>query len=514
MNSIYSKIGAGLFGVLILASCQDKDLPGSADMLVDAPDISQITGQLTGENKYDYTLTWPENASGAITQVAVYKNGTQQQALTDCPDNTFTLQNLETNQLYEFLYKNSLDGNLSKGVMNSYTRLGATSVQNVKGTQIDISDDEHQLKITWSPSADATSYVVTMTSSDGKNISIETQDTTYLITDAQMKQSWDITVIAQNADGKALPSTGSARVGGKIPAFLSEYATPEELIANGDDDEASAWLWFHETYPKGDYLYFGNITKYDDVQDYRMLFWLRDKETGNTDDVWTFSDAATDAAPVIAQYVKNGGNLLLWSHAVPYIGTIGRVKTSDLKSADPSIGCGAGGWNGDTWKMGVCLNTGSFYKDLSTHAIYAGLTTEKLSDACPVGIAMKGPGWTEDHNCLFFNLPAKWTEKENTTQECYTICTEEYGIYPLGTWDSQTSWVSQLNVWEAKGAEKAPTGYQKGCGSILCIGNGGCEFSMKNADGTPDKSAHPSVNSYQDNILKLAKNAIDYLMSI
>ena len=84
--------------------------------------------------------------------------------------------------------------------------------------------------------------------------------------------------------------------------------------------------------------------------------------------------------------------------------------------------------------------------------------------------------------------------------------TEEYGIYPLGTWDSQASWVSQLNVWEAKGAPKAPEGYQKGCGTVLCIGNGGCEFSMKNEDGTPDKSAAPKNNSCQENILKLAKN--------
>lgn len=34
---------------------------------------------------------------------------------------------------------------------------------------------------------------------------------------------------------------------------------------------------------------------------------------------------------------------------------------------------------------------------------------------------------------------------------------------------------------------------------------------MKNADGTPDVSAYPSNNIYQDNVLKLAKNSIEYL---
>ena len=100
----------------------------------------------------------------------------------------------------------------------------------------------------------------------------------------------------------------------------------------------------------------------------------------------------------------------------------------------------------DTWKMGVCLNTGAFSKDLSTHPIYAGIKTEKLNDQCFAAIAFKGPGWTEDHNCLFFDIPAKLTGLDNTTQECYDVVTNDYGIYPLGTWDSQCSWVSQLNV--------------------------------------------------------------------
>lgn len=63
----------------------------------------------------------------------------------------------------------------------------------------------------------------------------------------------------------------------------------------------------------------------------------------------------------------------------------------------------------------------------------------------------------------------------------------------------------RLNVWEA---QQGNTDFK---GTVLCIGNGGCEFSMKNADGTPDVSAYPSNNIYQDNVLKLAKNSIEYL---
>ena len=118
---------------------------------------------------------------------------------------------------------------------------------------------------------------------------------------------------------------------------------------------------------------------------------------------------------------------------------------------------------------------------------------------------MKGPGWTEDHNCLFFNIPAVLTGQGNQEMACYSILTDTYGIYPLATWDSQIDWVSQLNIWEAR---QGNTDFK---GTVLCIGNGGCEFSMKNDNGTPNISAYPKNNVYQDNVLKLAKNSLEYL---
>jgi hypothetical protein len=514
MKTIFNKIGAALMGLMLMTACQDHDLPGSGEMQLAAPDVSAINGTASGDNNYDYTLTWPAPAGGAVMQVAVFKNGSQIQGLTPCPANSFTLRNLETNQLYEFLFKYVNSDATSRGVMTSYTRGGASTPAELKMTQVDLSDDEHNLIVTWSAVQDATSYILTLVSGDGRTVTETVSGTSYTLKGVQMKERWKATLIAQNAEGKALPIEANTKIGGKIPAFLSEYATPEELIANGDDDVASAWLWFHENYPKGDYIYFGNISTVADVEDYRMLFYIRDLETGNVDDIWNFADVARNAAPIIEQYVKNGGNLLLWQHAVPYIGTINRLSTSLLRGVSNAMGCAPGGWNPDTWKMGVCLNTGSFTKDFSSHPIYAGIETEKLNDQCFKAIAFKGPGWTEDHNCLFFDIPTKLTDLSNTTEECYDACTAEYGIYPLGTWDSQSAWVSQLNVWEAKGAPKAPAGFQEGCGTVLCIGNGGCEFSMKNEDGTKDVSASPKNNPCQGNVLKLAKNSVEYLMSI
>ena len=242
MKTIYQLICAVCI-ICGFTACQDRDLPGSGEMQLLTPDASSITGTLTGENNYDYTLTWTPNNQNATMQVAVYKNGTQQQALTPCTGNSFTLKNLETKQSYEFLFKYANADALSNGVMTSYTRPGASAPSELAFEQIDIDEDNHDLQVTWKASDDATSYILKMENGDGSRVIEETvSGTSYLLEDVVLKESWDATLIAQNSEGKALPIYGSTKIGGKIPAFLSEYATPEELIANGDDDEASAWL--------------------------------------------------------------------------------------------------------------------------------------------------------------------------------------------------------------------------------------------------------------------------------
>ena len=183
MKSIYNKIGAGLLGMLLLSACQDRDLPGSGEMILSSPEVSQINGTPSGENNYDYTLTWPASNNGATMEVAVFKNGTQMQALTPCPSGSFTLKNLETNQLYEFLFKYATSEALSNGVMTSYTRPGASAPSDLKFEQIDINDDQHDLQITWKASPDATSYVLQLVNGDGsKKINTTVNGTSYTMT--------------------------------------------------------------------------------------------------------------------------------------------------------------------------------------------------------------------------------------------------------------------------------------------------------------------------------------------
>ena len=488
---------------LILTACQDKDIDREA-MILSAPEASQLTGALNGD---DYTWTWPSPPSGGQgglqMQVSIYRNGTLSASET-VSGNSYTQKNVPTNVPFEYVFKLTDGTNFSTGVIKSYLREGATTISGVQMSQVDKAGGYDAL-VVWNRAADATS--IKFVATNGKQTINETlagTATSYTINDVQTGDTWEVILTAVNDKGTALSTRSSLRIGKTAIGFLSVYATPDELVANGDDDEASAWLWLHETYPTAQFVPFSTITAANVIEPFRVLFWLRDLEGVGEGEVWDMPADVQTATPVIKEWYKQGGSLLLWSHATVYAGHLGRINLDDMKNNDRAIGTSFGGINNDVWKMAVALNPGSrFSKDHSTHPIYKGLEVES-TDRTKL-IAFKGPGWTEDHNCLFFNLPSLMTGIGNQEEACYTQLTQTYGIYPLGTWDSQIDWVSQMNVWEA---QQGNTEFK---GTLLCIGNGGCEFSMKNADGTPDKSAHPKNNIYQDNVLTLAKNSLEYL---
>ena len=480
-----------------MTACQDKDIEKSAPVLAPVS-AESITGSLQGD---DYVWTWL--GVGNAMQVAVY-NGSTLSSSEVVEGNTYSHRNIDTNIEYTYVFKLTDGTNLSSGVVKHYMRPGAAKISGVSMAQVEKSGG-YDAKVEWTKNETASS--IRLTATDGSrniNETLSGDATSYLIPNVNYGEEWSVTLIAENGEGVSLPVSGALRIGKTAIGFLSVYPTEDELIANGDDDEACAWLWLKNEYPTADYVYFGNVNSVDDIDPYRVLFWLRDLEGVGEDDVWNMPQVVLNATSVISEWYAAGGNLLLWSHATPYIATLGRLEMDMLRNNDHSFGTGAGGWNGDTWMMAVQIHPGSrFKKDFSSHPIYKGLETSE-NDRVKL-IPFKGPGWTEDHNCLFFNIPSVLTGIGNQEETCYNVVTQEYGIYPLGTWDSQIDFVSQLNVWEA---QQGNTEFK---GTVLCIGNGGCEFSLKNADGTPDISAYPSNNIYQDNVLTLAKNSLEYL---
>lgn len=491
--------GLWLLLALLAGSCQDKDYD-TAPMALNAIDGTQITGSLNGD---DYTWTWPALDNGHKMLVSLYTDGTITSSDT-VAGNQYTQPAVTTNVNYTYVFKVSDGTNLSRGTVKTYTREGASQITGLQMAQVEKAGG-YDAHVAWNAATDASG--IQFTASNGSRNITETlpaSATSYTISDVAYGDTWDVTLRAVNDKGTSLASTSQLKIGKTAMAFLSTYPTPEELIAQGDDDEASAWLWMHSEYPAAKFLYFGNVKSRDDIDPYRVVFWLRDLESGSEADVWNMPAVVTAATDIVKAWYKDGGNLLLWQHATAYIATLGRLDQSMMQSNDHAIGIGAGGYNGDAWSMALGLNAGGNAIDFSSHPLYKNLPVYTGGNGVQM-LTIKGPGWTEDHNCLYFNLPAVLTGKGNQELSCYNEVTRTYGIYPLGVWDSQVSWISQLNVWEAR---QGNTDYK---GTAICVGNGGCEFSMKNADGSADKNAYPKNNIYQGTILKMAKNALEYL---
>ena len=484
---------------LMLASCQNKDIE-IIDPILSPIEASSITGQLVGD---DYVWSWPDLGNKSMQVQVRNENILVQSDVVN--GNSFTHSNIDTNIPYTYIFKVTDGKNYSTGAVCYYTRPGASKISGLTMSQADKPDGSYDAVVTWNAPQDADNVILTATSGSRKvNETISASQNEYRIENVLDGEEWAVTVIAQNGAGASLPSSSSLLIGKTTIGFLSVYPTPEALISEGDDDEACAWLWLHSEYPSAQYVYFGDITSAEDLNPYRVLFWLRDLEGVGEDVVFNMPEVVNEATPFVKEWYAKGGNLLLWSHATVYVGTLGRIEMDLLRNNDRSIATGFGGWNGDTWAMAVELHPGSrFKKDASSHPIFKGLDYE-TTDRTKL-IKFKGPGWTEDHNCLFFNLPSVLTGIGNQEEACYNEIVNTFGIIPLGTWDSQIDWVSQLNVWEA---QQGNTEFK---GTILCIGNGGCEFSMKNADGSKDISAYPKNNPYQGNVLTLAKNSLEYL---
>ena len=298
MKNISFMIAAML--AFVLTACQDKDIDRDAVKLP-MLNASEITGQLVGD---DYVWSWPSQT--AKVQVTTYRNGTL--SGSEIADGTsFTHKNVPTNVPFDYVFKLVADGNTSKGVIKSYMREGAASITGVQMSQVD-KPGGYDALVEWDKAADADN--IRLTATNGAQTISETlagTATTYTIPDVQTGDTWSVTLVAVNAKGASLSTASSLRIGKTAIGFLSIYDTPEQLIADGDDDEASAWLWLHETYPTAQFVPFSTVTDASTVEPFRVLFWLRDLEGVSESDVWGIPAVVETATPVIREWYRQGG---------------------------------------------------------------------------------------------------------------------------------------------------------------------------------------------------------------
>ena len=280
----------------VLSACNpDMDVE-IADPVLSKPDAASIQSSLQGD---DYVITW---TGGQSMQVTRYADGTRAGSEV-VSGNTYTHRAVETNVANSYVLKYTDGTNYSEGVVISYTRPGASKFSGISMSQIE-KVGGYDARVTWNPNTSATKTYFVATNGEDRTITetLMANVTEYLIEDVIQGETWTVTLTAENESGKSLPVSGSLRIGKTAIGYLSVFDTPEELVANGDDDDASAWLWFHETYPTGTFVPFSSISSADDLEPYRVLWWMRDLDDDSS--VWEMPAVVNAATPAVQQWCK------------------------------------------------------------------------------------------------------------------------------------------------------------------------------------------------------------------
>lgn len=264
-----------------------------------------------------------------------------------------------------------------------------------------------------------------------------------------------------------------------------------------DDDEQACAAWFKTNYVdtgKGAFIYANSLTQLSS-DDYNCVVVQVDR-TGISDG-WQNLPSPMNTETVrdaLEQYCRDGGNLLLLNQACQYVNAIGRVPDNCKTSA---IGSGDGGEGTDIWSANPYQGyqdygvAGGNCYDHTGHAIYKGMTLDpdlSYIYGWPPGYTLIGPGWREDHNCIFDVNAMGYTGGDNNIKNFE----DDQSASCLATWSHVMDWcVSGITEFYATSDYK---------GRIIAIGLAAYEWNQNSG-----------VNPYQANIEKLTSNALDYL---
>ena len=456
-------IVAIIMGAFISCSYDREIEPAAAPVI---PSVENLQVELVGDTA---VVTWDNPTyEGNITTRINYNNGVEN---INVPVSTFEYGIIDVNIDYFFTVKLQDDeGNYSLGETVNLHREGPKAVTNFKGVQ-----DGTNVNLSWNLPEEEIYGIRLMI--DSEEIILPADATSYSFENDEYG-NYSFQLNAMDAEGNPSPSkylnftVGATRIG-----YLG---TAPDVGSISDDDEAASANWLFDNYPDAEYIQFSDIEEGLDLSEFRILWWHYDNDTNNAE--LPVEATSEEVVSAIAEFHRDGGGLLLNTHAVQYLWTLGRM-TPNFGTA---IGAGEGFNNPDTW--GVNINIGRAH-DKSSHAIYEGLEANNI-DGRKV-ISLLGPGWKEDHNYVFVDLPAYYGYG-NGDEAAYSTISEENQINILGTWDGIADYF-MMGIFETLPNEEF-------AGTAIGIGLGSFEWNQNNGE-----------NQFQDNIETITKNALDYL---
>jgi len=369
----------------------------------------------------------------------------------------------------------TLDGRMSEGVTSRITIPGTNPVENLAAKRTG-----NDIVVTWKlPTVNnATSIEVAY---DDQLVTVASTDTTYRIVNTNTERKYEIKVRTKSATMASyyvFTSVSTVKF-----AFITTFASLDALQATGDDDEIAAANWFVSTYPTGTILSLASVKDFSVNLDQFSVIWVHIDRVGTG----ALPSAMRDAKVIanLQSYLKNGGSLLLSTHASQLVYSLGRTTRK------PNIiGAGTGGDGTDTWTINP--NIGGIYNHLS-HTIFEGASysPEFLPSVPNPTIPLIGPGHREDHNCMW-DLNAFGYSIPNDGPNVVKAFETENSAVVLATWGQVTDFCCGGIVYFA------PTSDYKG----KCVAIGVAAYEWNQNSG---------VNLYQSNIEQITKGAFEFL---
>lgn len=274
-----------------------------------------------------------------------------------------------------------------------------------------------------------------------------------------------------------------------VPAKVALLIPCDNVADLTDDDEIAAAEWFQTTYAtNGDILTPADIPTLS-PDDYAVV-WINIDRVGLQPGWQNLPESlvSDEAVAALTKYAAEGGNLFLTKFAtqltVPY-------EIIEARYAPGIFGSGSGGSGSDNWCVNAQIgymnhesNPSQFY-DHRADAIYKGMTT--LPDYGHETFALEGPGWREDHNCMW-DLNSYGFDGNPNTVVNFEQATNSI---VLGTWAHVVDYAVAGIVQFLPTANRA--------GQCIAIGLSAYEFAQNGG------------NPFQDNVNRLTENCISVL---
>lgn len=248
-----------------------------------------------------------------------------------------------------------------------------------------------------------------------------------------------------------------------------------------DDDENASRVWFTKVFTEGRLVAAADLPS-EDLSAFDVIMVHIDRK--GIERGYQNLPISSESIAAIAEYYKNGGNILLCNHATQLIVPMGRTTRA------PGIfSSGEGGSGTDEWNINA--NIGLEY-DHRNHPVFAGMSVS--SQFSHPTYQLIGPGFREDHNCMWdlnsYGLAGEYPDAENIVKAFEA----ENKATVLATWGHVTDFCCAAIV------EFAPTEEYKG--SCIAIGAAAYEWNQNSG-----------LNVFQSNIELMTRNSLHYLSS-